>query len=161
MDLAWLLTRALGMFAAGHERDQGEMQNHGRFLDMGNFHRLTHFEPYRNEAVDSAIDSPESKQVLRCWECGVDALSLRTSDTYFCHCCGLTVDLHAAAYTDCTLCGQTNGACFDPLNVKNRLHHGKCLFCETLVGVVQCRMCGTTRSQPVGTPAAACACSDD
>ena len=43
MELAWVLIGSLGMFAAGEERDQGEMQTHARFLDPENFKRLTNF----------------------------------------------------------------------------------------------------------------------
>ena len=43
MELSWVLIGALGMFAAGEERDQGEMQTHARFLDPKNFERLTNF----------------------------------------------------------------------------------------------------------------------
>ena len=32
MELAWVLIGALGMFAAGEEREQGEFQTHARFL---------------------------------------------------------------------------------------------------------------------------------
>lgn len=156
MDAAWLLIRALGMFAAGQERDQGEMQTHARFLEPANFERLTSFEPYRAEAVDSAIDSLDSETVLRCWECGVEALSVRPSETYFCHCCGLTADLGMAAFTACTLCGKADGVCFDPLNETRGVHHGRCLHCETLVGVVVCKFCGKTRPQAEGLPALAC-----
>lgn len=158
MDLAWLLIRALGMFAAGEERDQGQMLNYACFLDRGNFERLTRYEPYQSEAVDSALDSPDSEAVLRCWECGIDALSLRPSETYFCHCCGLTADLSMAAFTACTLCGEKNGVCFDPLNKTAGVHHGRCLHCDTIVGVVVCDDCGETRSQPKNMTAHPCIC---
>jgi hypothetical protein len=157
MDLAWLLIRALGMFAAGQERDQGEMQTHARFLDAANFQRLINFRPYRDEAVDSALDSIDSEEVLRCWECGVDALSVRPSDTYFCHCCGLTAELGMASFASCVLCGETKGVCYDPLNETGGVHKGRCLHCETFVGVVTCASCGTAQSQLEGRPALACA----
>lgn len=161
MDVAWILIRVLGMFAAGQERDQGEVRNYARFLDPGNFKRLTSFEPYRAEAVDSALDSLDSEAVFRCWECGVDALSVRPSETYFCHCCGLTADLGMAAFTACTLCGNDDGVYFDPLNAVRGVHHGRCLHCETFVGVVVCDSCGTMRSQAEGLPALACTeCAD-
>ena len=157
MDLAWLLIRALGMFAAGQERDQGEMQTHARFLDATNFERLINFDPYRDEAVDSALDNIDSEEVLRCWECGVDALSIRPADTYFCHCCGLTTDLDMASFTSCILCGEAKGVCYDPLNETDGVHRGRCLHCETFVGVVTCASCGRAWSQPEGRPALACA----
>ena len=156
MDVAWLLIRALGMFASGEERDQGEMQTHARFLSPANFGRLTSYGPYRDEAVDSALDSPDSETVFRCWECGVDALSLRPSETYFCHCCGLTADLQMAAFTGCTLCGKAEGVCFDPLNETRGVHRGRCLHCDTFVGVVVCKTCGAARSQAEGLPAKDC-----
>ena len=156
MDVARLLVRALGMFAAGQERDQGEMQNYARFLDPGNFERLTSFEPYRAEAVDSALASLDGEAVFRCWECGAEALSVRRSETYFCHCCGLTADLSMAAFTVCTLCGKDDGVCFDPLNATRGVHHGRCLYCEVFVGVVVCDSCGKVCSQAEGLPALAC-----
>ena len=156
MDVAWLLIRALAMFAAGHERDQGEMQTHARFLDPVNFSLLINFKPYRDEAVDSALDSIDSVDVLRCWECEVDAMSVRPSDTYFCHCCGLTADLGTAEFVVCALCEEAKGVCFDPLNQTNDVHHGRCLHCKTFVDVVTCKMCGVARSQTTGAPAAPC-----
>lgn len=156
MELAWLLIRALAMFGAGQERDQGEMQTHGRFLDPANFSRLINFKPYRDEAVDSALDSIDSEDVLRCWECEVDALSVRPSDTYFCHCCGLTADLGMAQFTACHLCGEAKGVCFDPLNETAGVLRGRCLHCRTFVGVVPCNVCGIARSQTEGDLALAC-----
>jgi uncharacterized protein YutE (UPF0331/DUF86 family) len=129
VDAAWMLIRALGMFAAGHERDVGEFQNHRRFLSDANFKTLTSFKAYRDEAVDSAIESIDSEQVFRCWECGDDSMSLRVSSTLFCHCCGLTVVAQAAAYADCPSCEAVHGVCYDPLNSANGLHYGKCLYC--------------------------------
>jgi uncharacterized protein YutE (UPF0331/DUF86 family) len=129
MDAAWMLIRALGMFAAGHERDCGEFQNHRRFLTEVNFKALTSFRAYRDEAVDSAIENVDSEKVFRCWECGVDSMSLRVSSTFFCHCCGLTVVADSVAYADCPLCDAVNGVCYDPLNATSGLHHGKCLHC--------------------------------
>lgn len=146
MELAWLLIRALAMFAAGQERDQGEMQTHRRFLDPANFARLISFKPYRAEAVDSAMDSLDSEEVLRCWECEVDALSVRPSDTYFCHCCGLTAELGMAEFTACALCGETKGVCFDPLNEAAGVHRGRCLHCRTFLGVTRCASCEIARS---------------
>ena len=146
MKLAWLLIRALAMFAAGQERDQGEMQTHARFLDPTNFLRLTSFKPYRDEAVDSAMDSLDSDEVLRCWECEVDALSVRPSDTYFCHCCGLTAELGMAEFTACALCGEAKGVCFDPLNDTDGVHRGRCLHCRTFLGVTRCASCEIARS---------------
>lgn len=156
MDLAWLLIRALGMFAAGQERDQGEMQTHARFLDPANFERLINFGPYRAEAVDSAMDSIDSDDVLRCWECGVDALSVRPSDTYFCHCCGLTAGFEAASFTSCVLCRERKGVCYDPLNETGGIYRGRCLYCGSFLGVVVCASCGNARSQPDDRDALAC-----
>lgn len=156
LKLVWLIIRALGMFAAGQERDQGEMQTHARFLDPENFQKLITFRPYRHEAVDSALDSIDTEEVLRCWECGVDALSVRASDTYFCHCCGLTADLEAASFTHCVLCGERKGVCYDPLNETDGIYRGRCLHCRTFVGVVVCSSCGNAWSQPEGQPATAC-----
>jgi uncharacterized protein YutE (UPF0331/DUF86 family) len=128
-DAAWMLIRALGMFAAGQERDCGEFQNHRRFLNEANFRTLTSFGAYRDEAVDSATENVDSERVFRCWECGVDSMSLRVSGTLFCHCCGLTVVANAVAYADCPLCEAAHGVCYDPMNGTNGLHYGKCLHC--------------------------------
>ena len=155
-DIAWVLIRALAMFAAGPERDQGKMQTHARFLDADNFHQLISYKPYRDEAVDSAIENLDSDDVYRCWECGVDALSERPSENYFCHCCGLTVVVDAANFTDCTFCGGNSAVLFDPLNETACVHHGRCLSCSTFAGVFVCRSCGETRSQAKGLPAPTC-----
>ena len=161
MELAWVLIGALGVFAAGEERDQGEFQTHARFLEPDVFERLTKFEPYRAQSVDAAIESPDGEDEYRCWECGVDALSARVSETYFCHCCGLTVDMDAAAFVSCALCDEVDGVCYDPLNETRGVHSGKCLHCETFVGVVVCEECGVARSQAEGLPALECAgCAD-
>ncbi len=127
-DLAYVLIRALAMFAAGPDRDQGEFQDHRRFLDGRNFVALIGFEPYRAEAIDSAIDSLDSEKVVRCWECLNDSLSLRPSGTYFCHCCGLTVLSDAVAFADCDQCRQSDGVFYDPLNKTNGFLLGRCLF---------------------------------
>lgn len=140
---AWMLVRALGMFAAGEERDCGEFQNHRRFLSDTNFRTLTRSRAYCDEAVNSAIENFDSDQVFRCWECRVDAMSLRVSGTYFCHCCGLTVVANAVSYVDCSLCESPNGVCYDPNNSTNGLHHGKCLYCDKALLVWRCRQCGT------------------
>lgn len=161
MDLAWLLIRALGMFAAGQERDQGEMQTHARFLDPANFHRLINFQPYRDEAVDSALDNIDSEDVHRCWECGVDSLSVRPSDNYFCHCCGLTAYLGSASFTGCTVCGEARGVCYDPLNETQGAYRGRCLFCRTFIEVVICDSCSAARSQVAGFPVSCTECVED
>lgn len=155
--IAWVLIRALAMFAAGPERDQGEMKTHARFLDADNFRHLTNYEPYRAEAVDSAMDNPDSDDVYRCWECGVDALSVRPSENYFCHCCGFAVKGDAASFIDCALCGGSGTVLFDPLNETGSVHHGRCLSCRTFAWVFICQECGETRSQAKGPPAPNCA----
>ena len=155
-DIAWVLIRALAMFAAGPERDQGEMQTHARFLDEDNFDRLTSLKPYRDEAIDAALDNVDSEDVYRCWQCGVDALSVRPSESYFCHCCGFTAVVDMASFTDCAICDDTRSVLFDPLNETKGIHHGRCLNCDTFVGVVVCQSCGSTRSQPEGLPAPTC-----
>ena len=156
-DIAWVLIRALAMFAAGPQRDHGEMNTHARFLDADNFHRLTNYGPYRAEAVDSAVESLDSDDVYRCWECGVDALSVRPSENYFCHCCGFAVVGEAASFADCTFCGENSAVLFDPLNETGGVHHGRCLSCSTFAGVFVCQECGKTRSQAKGLPAPTCA----
>ena len=160
-NMAWVLVGALAMFAAGQERDQGEMQTHARFLDSGNFERLTSFEQYRAQSVDSALDSPDSEHVYRCWECGVDALSLRPTETLFCHCCGLTAVLDMAGFTACTLCGKADAVLFDPLNETHGVHPGRCLDCGASVGVIVCQSCGEIRSQAGGLPARTCVVCGD
>lgn len=160
-ELAWVLVGALAIFAAGEEREQGEFQTHARFLDPDLFERLTNFRPYRDQSVDSAIESPDSEKEYRCWECGVDALSARLSENYFCHCCGLTVVMDAAEFVNCSQCGEADGVCYDPLNETYGVYRGKCLHCETFVGVVACEECGVVRSQAEGLPALECpACAD-
>ena len=156
MEVAWVLIGALGIFAAGEEREQGEFQTHARFLAPDVFERLTNFEPYRDQSVKSAIESPDGEKEYRCWECGVDALSARLSETYFCHCCGLTVVMDAAAFVSCGLCGEEDSVCFDPLNETRGVYRGKCLHCETFVGVVVCAECGVARSQAEGLPTLEC-----
>lgn len=156
MELAWVLVGALGIFAAGQERDQGEFQTHSRFLEPDVFERLTNFRPYRDQSIDSAIESLDGEDVYRCWECGVDALSARTTGTYFCHCCGLTAGMDTAAFVSCALCGEADGVCYDPLNETRGAHRGKCLHCESLVGVLVCEECGVARSQAEGLPALEC-----
>jgi len=146
MQLAWLLIRALGMFAAGRDRDHGEFENHARFLDPENFRQLVAYEPYRTEAVDSAIDSVDSIKVYRCWECAVDSLSLRESENYFCHCCGLALVSSTVGFTDCGVCGASDGVFFDRLNENDGVSLGKCLHCHTKVDVGRCAGCGGTAS---------------
>lgn len=161
MELAWVLIGALGIFGAGQDRDQGEMQSHERFLDRDVFETLTNFRPYRDQSVDSAIEGGDGEYVYRCWVCGVDALSVRASDTYFCHCCGLTADMDMAAFANCALCGEADGVCFDPLNETQGVHRGRCLYCKTFVGVIVCDQCGGVRSQAEGLPAPDCpVCAD-
>ena len=63
MELAWVLIGALGIFGAGQDRDQGEMQTHATFLDQDVFERLTNFRPYRDQSVDSAIESRDGENV--------------------------------------------------------------------------------------------------
>jgi hypothetical protein len=65
----WLILRALRIFAAGAERDQGEFQDHRRFLDEPNIKFLVGYGPYRDEAVDSAIEDSDSRKIFRCWQC--------------------------------------------------------------------------------------------
>ena len=151
MEVAWLLIRVLAIFAAGQERDQGEMQTQDRFLEPSNFKRLTSFEPYRAESVDCAIDGSEEGAVRRCWACGVDALTVRHSGTYFCYCCGLTADIHMATFATCAICGQDDGVCFDPLNQTRGVYHGRCLHCETFVEVVVCKCCGSANGLRPGS----------
>ena len=161
MELAWVLIGALAIFAAGEERELGKMQTHARFLDPDVFGRLTRFGPYQAQSVDSAIESLDGENVYRCWECGVDALSTRLSETYFCHCCGLTADNSMAAFVRCAACDRRDGVCFDPFNETDGVHQGKCLHCETFAGVVVCQECGVARSQVEGLPALECpVCAD-
>ena len=69
--------------------------------------------------------------------------------------------MDVAAFVDCTLCGQADGVCFDPLNETQGVHHGKCLYCETFVGVIVCDECGGVRSRAEGLPALDCPiCAD-
>lgn len=125
---AHLAVRALDRFASAGWRDAGEFANHGRLLRGAALKILTSFEPYRSEAVDSALDDPET--VLRCWECKADALSLRVSETYFCHCCGLSAQSDVAAFADCRFCKAKKGVVYDPLNRSPKGHDGKCLHCD-------------------------------
>lgn len=149
-DAANLLVRALSMFAAGADRDNGDFQSHRRFLNEINFQTLTNYEPYRLGAVDSASTSMDSDEVFRCWDCGVDAMSFRSSANYFCHCCGLSVLPNAVAYVDCGLCGTEGGVFYDPLNHTDGSYHGKCLHCGKEVMVRKCLSCGATYSLPMG-----------
>ena len=155
-ELSSVLIGALAIFAAGEEREQGEFQTHARFLDLDVFERLTKFEPYRAQAVRSASESLDGEKEYRCWGCGVEALSARLSENYFCHCCGLTVVMDAAAFVSCALCGEADSVCYDPLNETRGVYRGKCLLCETFVGVVMCEECGVVRSQAEGLPAPEC-----
>lgn len=127
---AHLAVRALNRFASAGWRDAGEFANHGRLLSGAALGILTTFEPYRNEAVDSALDDPDTETVLRCWECKADALSLRVSDTYFCHCCGLSAQSDVAAFVDCRFCDAKNSVIYDALNRSRKGHDGKCLHCD-------------------------------
>jgi hypothetical protein len=90
INTAWILVRVPAMFAAGEDRDIGEFQNHRSFLDSDNFSSLINFGPYRDDAVDVAAENLGSEDIFRCWECENDSISLRTSETYYCYCCGLT-----------------------------------------------------------------------
>lgn len=147
---AWLLIRVLAMFAAGQDRDIGEWQTHRSFLDADTFSSLINFEPYRAESVDAASDNLDSEDVFRCWNCKEDALSVRSSGTYFCYCCGLTAYVEVAAYADCALCGAIQGVFYDPLNITNDHYRGQCLHCNTLVWVWKCRECeGTLATKDV------------
>jgi hypothetical protein len=158
---AWLLIRVLAMFAAGQDRDVGEMQTHRQFLDPENFAALTQFEPYRSESVDAANDSLDSEDVFRCWECEEDALSLRSSDTYFCYCCGLTADAVVAAYTDCSVCGARQGVCFDALNQTRGHYRGRCLHCHCFLWVWRCKDCDYTRAiEELADPAPCPECAE-
>ncbi len=155
-DLTWVLIRALAMFAAGADRDQGEFQDHRRFLDGHNFMALTAFKPYRDEAIDSADDSLDSEKVVRCWECLNDTLSLRASDTYFCHCCGFTVDSYAVVFADCDECKSRDGIFYDPHNKTNGLFLGRCLFCDEDMALLECEECGTISSAVRGSKSLVC-----
>lgn len=143
--MAWLLIRVLAMFAAGEDRDIGEFQTYRSFLDPDTFSALINFGPYRAEAFEAANDNPDSESVFRCWECEADTLSLRSSDTYFCYCCGLTVITQAAAFADCMICGAQQGVCYDPLNTTNGNYRGRCLHCHTFIWLQRCNYCGSIR----------------
>lgn len=155
-DLVWVLIRALAMFAAGSDRDQGEFQDHRRFLDGRNFVALIAFKPYRAEAIDSAHDSFDSEKVVRCWKCLNDTLSLRPSDTYFCHCCGFTVDSNAVAFADCDKCGHEDGIFYDQNNITNGLFLGRCLFCNQNMSLWECDQCGVLNSSVRGSMSLVC-----
>ena len=156
IELAWCLIGALAVFGAGQERDQGEMQTHRRFLAQDVFDRLISFEPYRSQAIDSAVDDVANEELYRCWECGVDALGARESDTYFCYCCGLTATLEMAKFVSCFMCEKPNSVCYDPLNEEDGIHHGRCLHCGKFVGVFVCQECGSASSQQRGARAPEC-----
>jgi hypothetical protein len=143
---AHLVLKGLNRFAAGQTRDIGEFQNHCSILTRENFIVLTTFAPYRAEAVDDAIDNIDTEDVFRCWECEVDSLSLRASQTYFCHCCGLTADSSVAAFVGCFVCDQSRMVVYDPLNATNGNHDGKCLSCRTRQSVSICDECGAAHS---------------
>lgn len=155
LELSWLLVSALGMFAAGTDRDYGEMETHARFLNKANFDRLICFKPYRAQAVDIANDSPDTIEVFRCWECKEDSLALRHSENYFCHCCGLAAVTLAAGFADCQHCNRANGVCYDRLNSNEGFHHGKCLFCNK-TAAVPCRFWGIKRGNQRPLDAANC-----
>lgn len=157
-EMAWLLVRVLAMFAAGQRRDQGEMQSHAQFLEPTNFHALINFGPYRAEAVDCAQDSPDTVDVTRCWECDEDTLSERLSGSYFCYCCGFTVEGSAVGHADCVVCNRRKGVLYDPLNQVKGVHNGRCLHCETSLSVAACDDCGSVGSFLSTEPRPSCLC---
>ncbi len=161
MDIAWLLIRVLSMFAAGDDRDNGEMRNHRSFLDPDNFSSLVNFGPYRDEAVDAAGDNLDTEDVFRCWECENDSMSLRVSETYYCYCCGLSAIGHVADYADCPRCHARRGVFYDALNANNDQHRGRCLHCHADVWVWRCPDCAASSTDEKLTGRIICkSCSD-
>jgi hypothetical protein len=145
-----ILARVLAMFALGEERDVGEMEDYRRFLSDSNFLHLTNFEPYRAESADAALENLDTKNVMKCYQCGNESFSLRASENYFCHCCGLGVIKDAIEFADCDACGSKSGVFFDPLNSTNGMHFGKCMDCQTNQWSWICAECGTVISQLEG-----------
>jgi hypothetical protein len=146
---AWLLIRILAMFASGDNRDIGEFQDYRRYLSESNFNKLVQFRPYRAEAFDfaTATNELEIEDIVRCWECRNDTFNLRSSETYFCCCCGLTVCSDAVSYTDCPECKIPKGVFYDPLNKSDGLHMGRCLHCDKWVWVRTCNECDDAWAQ--------------
>jgi hypothetical protein len=155
---AWLLIRILAMFAAGDDRDIGEFQDYRHYLSESNFNKLVHFRPYRAEAFDfaTATNELEIEDIVRCWECRNDTFNLRSSETYFCCCCGFTVCADAVSYTDCPECQVSNGVFYDPLNTSDGLHIGRCLHCDTWMWVWACKECEGAWAQTAKKPPLAC-----
>jgi hypothetical protein len=144
---AHLILKGLNRFAAERRRDDGYFDTHRAILTTHNFSTLVTFRPYRDEAVDDALDSPDTEAVFRCWECEADALSLRASETYFCHCCGLVAQARVAKFAACCACDASDGVVYDPLNTTHGMHVGKCLHCGVRPFIKICELCGTVASQ--------------
>ncbi|WP_133670226.1 hypothetical protein [Burkholderia pseudomallei] len=127
---AHVLARVLSVFALGEDRDVGEMEDYRRFLSEPNFQRLVNFAPYRAECVDAAYEALAGEKTLKCYLCDNESFCLRTSQSYFCHCCGFGIGNEAIAFADCSECGSESSVFYDPLNTTNTMHHGKCMNCQ-------------------------------
>lgn len=141
------LARVLSIFALGEARDAGEMEDYHQFLSEPNFEELINFDPYRAEAVDAALESLDTEKILKCYRCGNESFCLRTSEFYFCHCCGFGVTSDAIDFAACHTCGLEEGVFFDPLNTTNNMHYGKCMDCDVKQWVWECQNCNTVISQ--------------
>jgi len=148
LSCAHILARVLSIFALGKARDVGTMEDYHIFLSESNFKRLINFDPYRGEAADAAYESLGTEKVLKCYMCGNESLSLRTSENYFCHCCGIVIIRDSIAFTTCEACGSKEGVIFDPLNTANKMHYGKCMDCKVRQCV--CTDCGSAVPQVDG-----------
>lgn len=150
------LARVLSIFAVGEKRDAGEMEDYRQFLSESNFQELIGFGPYRAEAVKAAQENWDTEKVLKCYLCGNESFCLRTSESYFCHCCGHGVVSDAISFAACDACGSEDGVFYDPLNETNNMHYGKCMDCEVKQWVWECTDCGTLVSQLEGKKRRAC-----
>ncbi|MFZ3282925.1 hypothetical protein [Pseudomonas sp.] len=153
-----LICSALAMFAKGQSRDYGEMVDYSTFLSAGNLLVLTSNESYRSEALDAAYDNIDSKAVKYCYKCKCESLSLRTSDVYFCHCCGFTIDKEVVSFATCAICSAHSMVFYDALNITGVSHYGKCMACERFQWVQACRDCDriTVTLKPLSKSACAC-----
>lgn len=144
---AHILARVLAMFALGEEREYGEMTDYRRFLSEENFEALINFEPYRAESVDAALESPDTRTVVKCYQCKNESLSLRLSENYLCHCCGFGIVEDAIGFADCCACQAKLAVFYDPLNLTNGMYYGKCMDCKTVQWVWDCSECDAVISQ--------------
>jgi len=159
--VAALLVPVLALFAAGHARDEPEMQTHRHFLDAKNFDDLTAHPEFLVEAFDAASGDPDAEEIFLCWACACETLTRRPADAYFCWTCGLTAQADVAGFAPCWQCMHPKSVVYDRLNENDGIHYGRCLTCGETAYVIDCTWCGGIRSEAAPNLLRVCICQDE